>query len=99
LQARKIYVAAAPCQRGNTWEKPAFLERAFNRDFPLKITGYNKADIIDLTFCGGYTEAVAIDNLRLLVVNILSRIQVNIVDRLIAIFGGYFISRLLARII
>ncbi|MDR3020540.1 MAG: ATP-binding protein [Treponema sp.] len=44
--------------------KPTFLKRAFNRDFPGKITGYNKADIIDLAFCGGYPEAIAISNPR-----------------------------------
>ena len=33
------------------------------------------------------------NNLPVLAVNILSRIQVNIVDRFIVIFGGYFISR------
>jgi len=44
-------------------KKPGFLKRAFNRDFPIKITGFNKADIIDLAFRGGYPEAVAINNL------------------------------------
>ncbi|MCL2066333.1 MAG: hypothetical protein FWG99_02570 [Treponema sp.] len=37
-------------------------------------------------------------NLPALAVNILSRIQVNIVDRFIVIFGGYFISRGLIKI-
>ena len=39
------------------------------------------------------------NNLPTLAVNILSRIPVNIVDRFIVIFGGYFISRLFARLI
>ena len=38
-------------------------------------------------------------NLPALAVNILSRIPINIVDRFIVIFGGYFISRGLARLI
>ena len=38
------------------------------------------------------------NNLPALAVNILSRIQVNIVDRFIVIFGGYFISRGLVRL-
>ena len=38
-------------------------------------------------------------NLPVLAVNILSRIPINIVDRFIVIFGGYFISRGLVRII
>jgi len=38
-------------------------------------------------------------NLPVLAVNIISRIPVNIVDRFIVIFGGYFISRGLIKII
>ena len=38
-------------------------------------------------------------NLPALAVNIVSRIQVNIVDRFIVIFGGFFISRGLARLL
>jgi hypothetical protein len=38
-------------------------------------------------------------NLPALAVNILSRIPVNLVDRFIVIFGGYFISRGLVKII
>ena len=45
-------------------KKPAFLDRAFNRDFPNKITGCNKENIIDLAFRGGYPEAAAIDDPR-----------------------------------
>jgi hypothetical protein len=37
-------------------------------------------------------------NLPVLAVNILSRIPVNIVDRFIVIFGGYFISRGLVKL-
>ena len=38
-------------------------------------------------------------NLPALAVNILSRIPINIVDRFIVIFGGYFISRGLVKLI
>jgi len=37
------------------------------------------------------------NNLPTLAVNILSRILINIVDRFIVIFGGYFISRVLVK--
>ena len=43
-------------------KKPSFLKQAFDKDFPNKIEGCNKADIIALAFRGGYPEAVAIDN-------------------------------------
>ncbi|MCL2804380.1 MAG: ATP-binding protein [Treponema sp.] len=45
-------------------KKPVFLTRAFNRDFPDRITGYNKEAIIDLAFRGGYPEAVALKTIR-----------------------------------
>jgi predicted AAA+ superfamily ATPase len=65
LAGRVKYMRLRPLTVGETiWKKPNFLERAFNKDFPSKITGYNKADIIDLAFRGGYPEAAAIDNLR-----------------------------------
>lgn len=46
---------------------------------------YSVADYFKLGFI--------MNNFPLLAVNILSRIPVNIVDRFIVIFGGYFISR------
>jgi hypothetical protein len=42
--------------------------------------------------------SLIMNNLPVLAVNILSRIPVNIVDRFIVIFGGYFISRGLIKI-
>ncbi|MDR2964699.1 MAG: hypothetical protein LBU88_02870 [Treponema sp.] len=42
--------------------------------------------------------SLIMNNLPILAVNILSRIPVNIVDRFIVIFGGYFISRGLVKI-
>jgi len=36
-------------------------------------------------------------DIPILVMNILSRIPVNLVDRFIVIFGGYFISRLILK--
>ena len=63
LAGRVKYMRLRPFSVGETLEKkPTFLERAYNRDFPNKITGYNKSDIIDIAFRGGYPEAVAIDN-------------------------------------
>jgi len=41
---------------------PKFLEHAFNVDFPRKISGYNKEQIFDFAFCGGYPEAVKLDS-------------------------------------
>ena len=65
LAGRVKYMRLRPLSVGETMGRtPAFLERAFNKDFPGKITGYNKADIIDLAFRGGYPEAVAIDNVQ-----------------------------------
>ena len=43
-------------------KKPDFLNCAFKKEFPSRITGYNKADMIDLAFRGGYPEAVALNN-------------------------------------
>jgi hypothetical protein len=40
-----------------------------------------------------FRRGLILSNLPVLPVNILSRIPVNIVDRFIVIFGGYFISR------
>ena len=42
--------------------KPQFLKRAFSADFPRKIPGYNKEQIFDLAFRGGYPEAVRLKN-------------------------------------
>jgi len=65
LAGRVKYIRLRTLTVGETLDKkPAFLKRAFNKDFPDRITEYGKADIIDLAFRGGYPEAVAIDNLR-----------------------------------
>ena len=40
--------------------KPQFLARAFNKDFPAQIKGYDKETIFDLSFRGGYPEALKI---------------------------------------
>jgi predicted AAA+ superfamily ATPase len=63
LAGRAKYMRLRPLTVGETLGKnPTFLKRAFNKDFPAEIKGYNKADIIDLAFRGGYPEAVAINN-------------------------------------
>ena len=65
LAGRVKYMRLRPLTVGEMLEKkPTFLKRAFNRDFPGRIPGYNKADIIDLAFRGGYPEAAAIKNSR-----------------------------------
>ena len=63
LAGRAKYIRLRPLTVGEILGKKAvFLKRAFDKNFPAKITGYNKIDIIDLAFRGGYPEAVAINN-------------------------------------
>lgn len=63
LAGRVKYMRLRPLATGEILgKKPDFFERAFKKDFPSKIKGYNKADIIDLAFRGGYPEAIALDN-------------------------------------
>jgi predicted AAA+ superfamily ATPase len=65
LAGRVKHIRLRPLTAGEIMgKKPSFLKRAFGKDFPEKITGYNKADIIDLAFRGGYPEAAAINNLK-----------------------------------
>ena len=65
LAGRVKYIHLRPLSMGEILgKKPTFLERAFNKDFPGKIIGYNKEAIIELAFRGGYPEAAAIGNLR-----------------------------------
>ena len=65
LAGRVKYMRLRPLTVGETLgKKPAFLKRAFDRDFPGKISGYNKENIFDLAFRGGYPEAAAIENLQ-----------------------------------
>ena len=40
--------------------QPAFLDKAFRRDWPLAIKGYDKPAILNLAFRGGYPEVLAI---------------------------------------
>ncbi|MCL2804771.1 MAG: ATP-binding protein [Treponema sp.] len=44
------------------YKKPKFLEHAFAMDFPRKISGFDKEQIFNLAFRGGYPEAVKLDN-------------------------------------
>jgi len=46
-----------------------------------------------------FKQGLFMSNMPVLAVNILSRLPINIVDRFIVIFGGYLISRGLAKII
>ncbi|MCL2761919.1 MAG: ATP-binding protein [Treponema sp.] len=43
-------------------KKPTFLQRVFAGTFPVQIKGYDKDAIFDLAFCGGYPEALRINN-------------------------------------
>jgi len=62
LAGRAKYARLRPLTIGEILGyKPSFLEKAFNRDFPGKITGYDKEHIVDMAFRGGYPEAVAIN--------------------------------------
>ncbi|MDR1732884.1 MAG: ATP-binding protein [Synergistaceae bacterium] len=63
LAGRVKYVRLRPLTVGEVLGKPpGFLKQAFDKNFPPKITGYDKEAIIELAFRGGYPEAVAIDN-------------------------------------
>jgi len=45
-------------------KKPTFLERVFSGRFPAQIKGYDKEAIFDLSFRGGYPEAMRLGNLK-----------------------------------
>jgi len=63
LAGRVKYMRLRPLTVGEILKKkPVFLDRAFNRDFPNKINGYDKEHIIDIAFRGGYPEATKINN-------------------------------------
>jgi predicted AAA+ superfamily ATPase len=65
LAGRVKYIRLRPLTVGEVLGKnPVFLERAFNKNFPGKIAGFNKAALIDLAFRGGYPEAAAIGSLQ-----------------------------------
>ena len=63
LAGRVKYTRLRPLTVGEFMEKkPMFLQQAFNRDFPDRITGFDKEAIIDFAFRGGFPEAAAINN-------------------------------------
>ncbi|GHV69838.1 ATPase [Spirochaetia bacterium] len=65
LAGRVKYMRLRPLTVGEILgKKPSFLKRSFEKNFPGKITGYDKAAIIDLAFRGGYPEAAALNNLH-----------------------------------
>lgn len=45
-------------------KKPVFLKKAFDKNFPDLIKGYDKRTIFELAFRGGYPEAVRIKNIN-----------------------------------
>ncbi|MCL2244080.1 MAG: ATP-binding protein [Treponema sp.] len=65
LAGRVKYIRLRPLTVGEIMgKKPSFFSRAYEKDFPAIISGYNKEYIINLAFRGGYPEAVAIDNIQ-----------------------------------
>ena len=63
LAGRVRNIRLRPLTAGEILEvKPVFLERAFNADFPAAIFGYDKREIFDMAFRGGYPEAVRIND-------------------------------------
>jgi len=63
MAGRNKRIRLRPLVMGEILErKPNFLERAFSMDFPRKIPGYNKEEIFELAFRGGYPEAVKLKN-------------------------------------
>ncbi|MDR2581415.1 MAG: ATP-binding protein [Fibromonadaceae bacterium] len=38
--------------------KPLFLEKAFNKNFPLKVEGFGKSEIMEIAFRGGFPEVI-----------------------------------------
>ena len=65
LAGRVKYIRLHPLTVGEILgNKPVFLKKAFDKDFPDRLTGYNKEVIIDMAFRGGYPEAVALNNLN-----------------------------------
>jgi len=61
LAGRIKHIRLRPLTVGETLGiKPAFLQRVFSGEFPVQIKGYDKEAIFDLSFCGGYPEALRI---------------------------------------
>ena len=42
-------------------KQPTFLDKAFKRDWPLQIKGYDKPTILSLAFAGGYPEVLRLN--------------------------------------
>ncbi|MDR0465027.1 MAG: ATP-binding protein [Treponema sp.] len=65
LAGRVKYIRLRPLTVAEIMDKePAFLQRAFDMNFPAIISGYNKETIFELAFRGGYPEAAVINNLQ-----------------------------------
>ncbi|MDR1622927.1 MAG: ATP-binding protein [Synergistaceae bacterium] len=63
LAGRVKNIRLRPLSVGETLEaKPTFLKRAFEKNFPTKISGCDKQEIVNLAFRGGYPEAIRIKN-------------------------------------
>jgi hypothetical protein len=65
MAGRNKRIRLRPLTIGETlYRKPTFLEHAFTMDFPRKIPGYDKEQIFDCAFRGGYPEVVTLTNPR-----------------------------------
>jgi predicted AAA+ superfamily ATPase len=59
LAGRVTNVHLRPFTVGELLEKsPAFFQKAFTREWPMQITGYDREAIITLAFRGGYPEVI-----------------------------------------
>ena len=59
LAGRVAIVRLRPLTNGEILEtEPTFLEKAFNMDWPLQITGYDKETVIEMAFRGGFPEVL-----------------------------------------
>jgi len=59
LAGRISHIRLRGLTMGEVLERqPTFLDKAFKRDWPLQIKGYDKPTILNLAFAGGYPEAL-----------------------------------------
>jgi len=63
LAGRIKHIRLRPLTTGEILgKKPNFLQRVFSGEFPVQIKGYDKHAIFDFAFCGGYPEALRIND-------------------------------------
>jgi len=63
LAGRIKHIRLRPLTVGEiSGKKPEFLQLLFDGEFPVQIKGYDKDTIFDLAFCGGYPEALRLND-------------------------------------